>query len=543
MTERKKSPPKKSGASVYSDGAEQALLGALMLTGGKGQPSEDAFEILKDSDFYVPSHRIVFNTMKQLLSQRMAIDAITIAELLEQTDGKLDEIGGFAYLSEMAKNTPSSSNMAAYTDIVYQHSNARNIARAAMRAAENIGTGSTQNMAQKISASRAELERALSNTTTLGLFNPLEILAQQMEDIDEDYGHVETIFNEAITHKDLALLTGAGGTGKSYFTIKLAISVALGRPAFSGHEKFLHPTKPGVVVFLIGEDDEKTYRRRLDRIISSQSMSREDKEVILSHVVFASVAAYDTRVVRKSAHGDLEHSEMVTQIARSLKQCGTTMAIFDPMNRFCGVSENDNAEMNIFVAAMRRIADKASCSVLMVHHSAKGDAGGSRGASALVDGVRTHISLVTAEQMKSGMKNVQADPADKDRILVRMVKSNHLPFWKKPFWLERREGGDLFTIPQPDFGGGVNASKYFHVDIVAVRAAVVEYLIDAGMPVDYHALIKDLHQNVVKDICPDERKLSDVIDEMIETEMLGTMSVGGKRRVKVIQKETDGPVF
>ena len=44
-------------------------------------------------------------------------------------------------------------------------------------------------------------------------------------------------------------------------------------------------------------------------------------------------------------------------------------------------------------------------------------------------------------------------------------------------------------------------------------------------------------------LCPDARKLADVIDEMIETGMLGTMSVGGKRRLKVMQKESDGAPF
>lgn len=541
MKEPVKKPPAMSGATVHSEGAEQALLGSLMHTGGMGQASQDAFEILKPESFWNAAHRKIFDAMLNMKRERTPIDPITLSEFLSNADGQNEQIG-FAYLMELAKNSASGANMAAYTNIIFEHANARSIARAAMNVDKMLASGGTQNMAQKINASRTMMESALTNTSSMGLFNPREILAKQLDEIDKDYGHVETIFNEAITHKDLALLTGAGGTGKSYFTIKLAISVALGRPAFSGHEKFLHPTKPGVVTFLIAEDDADIYRRRLDRIISSQEMSREDKEVILSNVVFASVAAFDTRVVRKSPNGDLEHSEMVTQIARSLKQCNTMLAVFDPMNRFCGVSENDNAEMNIFVAAMRRIADRASCGILMVHHSAKGDAGGSRGASALVDGVRTHISLVTAEQMKSGMKNVQADAQDKDRILVRMVKSNHLPFWKKPYWLERREGGDLFTIPQPDFGG-VNASKYFHVDINAVRSAVVAYLLDAGIPVDYHAAIKDMHENVVKDLCPDARKLADVIDEMIESGMLGTMSVGGKRRLKVIQKESDGAPF
>lgn len=537
----KDNPPKQSGVTSHSEMSEQSILGALINTGGKDANSVDALEMLKVTDFYVSGHRKIYGSMKAIIKARKPLDLVTLAEWMEETDNNLSDVGGFAYLAELSKNVPTSANMPEYARIVWEHSQARILSRQALAIDKELTAKDARSMSEKIDAARRQIEKGLESSSSSGLFNPTEILSLQMEEIDKSFGNVETIFNEAITHKDLALLTGAGGTGKSFFTIKLAISIALGRPAFSGHEKFLIPTRPGVVTFLIGEDDTDIYRRRLDSIIRSQELSREDKARILSNVLFVCVAGMDTRVVRKSQYGDLEHTEVVTQISRSLKQANTKLAIFDPMNRFCGISENDNAEMNIFVAAMRRIADRASCGVLMVHHSAKGDAGGSRGASALVDGVRTHISLVTLEEMKKGMKNETPQPDDKNKLLVRMVKSNHLPFWKKPFWLERRDGGDLFTCEPPQQGESGLAAR-FHVDIQAVRSAIVEFLNEVGAPMKKQMLINELIEYAVKDLCPEPKRLAIIIEDMLEGGLLKEVSYGREKKLTVNTMSADDEV-
>jgi len=528
----KESPPKQSGSVSYSLMSEQSVLGALIFTGGKGEKSIDALEMLKPSDFYNEAHRLVYQAMHSIIKARKPLDLVTLAEWMEDVENNLDSVGGFGYLAELTKNLPTEANLLEYARSVWEHSQARQLMKHASNVEKTLNVRDARTLSQRIESARTQMEKCVTSSSSAGLFNPTEILSAQMNDIDKKYGDVETVFNEAITHKDLALLTGAGGTGKSFFTIKLAISVALGRPAFSGVEKFLNPTKPGVVVFLIGEDDADIYRRRLDSILFSQQLNRQDKEQILSNVLFVSVAGMDTRVIRKSQYGDLEHTEIVTQISRSLKQANTKLAIFDPMNRFCGISENDNAEMNIFVSAMRRIADRASCAVLMVHHSAKGDAGGSRGASALVDGVRTHISLVTLEQMKSNLKGVTPDATDKNKILVRMVKSNHLPFWKKPYWLERRDGGDLFTCEAP-ITEEQKAMGRIHVDIQAVKSAVVEFLNEVGVPMEIKALTAELIQYAVKDICPEPKRLTGIIEDMLEQGLLKEINYGRAKKVTV----------
>ncbi|MCX2958062.1 MAG: replicative DNA helicase, partial [Serratia symbiotica] len=69
------------------------------------------------NDFFSRPHRLIFTEMQRLLEMSKPIDLITLSESLEQK-GELDLVGGFAYLAELSKNTPSAANISAYADIV-----------------------------------------------------------------------------------------------------------------------------------------------------------------------------------------------------------------------------------------------------------------------------------------------------------------------------------------------------------------------------------------------------------------------------------------
>ncbi|MGK2960465.1 MAG: replicative DNA helicase [Candidatus Malihini olakiniferum] len=98
----------------YSLEAEQSVLGGLMLDNERW---DNVAELVIANDFYNRAHRLIFSEMQLLLEMSKPIDLITLSESLEQK-GNLDTVGGFAYLAELAKNTPSAANISAYADIV-----------------------------------------------------------------------------------------------------------------------------------------------------------------------------------------------------------------------------------------------------------------------------------------------------------------------------------------------------------------------------------------------------------------------------------------
>lgn len=103
--------------------AEQSVLGGLMLD---NEAWDNVSEHVVEQDFYTRTHRFVFASMHSLIESSQPIDLITLTEALER-DGKLDDAGGFAYLSELAKNTPSVANIVAYATIVRERAVTREL--------------------------------------------------------------------------------------------------------------------------------------------------------------------------------------------------------------------------------------------------------------------------------------------------------------------------------------------------------------------------------------------------------------------------------
>ncbi|MDR5898006.1 replicative DNA helicase [Halomonas vilamensis] len=112
--------------------AEQSVLGGLMLD---NQAWDNISDRLVADDFYRYEHRLVFNVMNHLAEAGQPLDVVTLSEALEGRD-QLDTVGGLAFLAELARNTPSASNIRAYADIVRERATLRKLIRAANQIAE-----------------------------------------------------------------------------------------------------------------------------------------------------------------------------------------------------------------------------------------------------------------------------------------------------------------------------------------------------------------------------------------------------------------------
>ncbi|MHB8679088.1 MAG: replicative DNA helicase, partial [Rudaea sp.] len=110
----------------HSIDAEQAVLGGLML-------DEHAWERIADKlgeeDFYRKDHRLIFRAIGDLASKNQPCDAVTLGEWFESS-GLADEVGGVAYVIQLANATPSAANILAYAGIVREKSVLRQLIEA-----------------------------------------------------------------------------------------------------------------------------------------------------------------------------------------------------------------------------------------------------------------------------------------------------------------------------------------------------------------------------------------------------------------------------
>nr|WP_255528892.1 replicative DNA helicase [Glaciecola sp. MH2013] len=107
----------------HSIEAEQSVLGSMMIAPDSW---DKVAEIVVENDFYNRSHRLIFSAIIKLLSNNQSVDTVTVKDTLAQS-GLLDEAGGFAYLIELAKNTPSAANVSAYANVIRERAVVREL--------------------------------------------------------------------------------------------------------------------------------------------------------------------------------------------------------------------------------------------------------------------------------------------------------------------------------------------------------------------------------------------------------------------------------
>ncbi|WP_404375349.1 replicative DNA helicase [Vreelandella aquamarina] len=162
--------------------AEQSVLGGLMLD---NQAWDSVSERLVADDFYRYEHRLVFNVMIHLAESGQPLDVVTLSEALEARD-QLDTVGGLSFLAELARNTPSASNIRAYADIVRERATLRKLIRAANQIAEGAFSPQGRPADELLNeAERLVFQIAEERPKTGGPIGMSELLTKAVDRIDE----------------------------------------------------------------------------------------------------------------------------------------------------------------------------------------------------------------------------------------------------------------------------------------------------------------------------------------------------------------------
>ncbi|MCU6666117.1 DnaB-like helicase C-terminal domain-containing protein [Silvania hatchlandensis] len=93
--------------------AEQSVIGGLMLGDDSSERTRTVLSLLKPEAFYNRAHQVIYAEMQQMFRDNKPVDGLTLFDALE-SKGLTERVGGFAYLAELSKNTPSAANIVAY---------------------------------------------------------------------------------------------------------------------------------------------------------------------------------------------------------------------------------------------------------------------------------------------------------------------------------------------------------------------------------------------------------------------------------------------
>lgn len=242
---RKKSKQKSSDGSVLSQvtkapphsiEAEQAVLGGLMLD---NQAWDKIADRLSEADFYRVDHQKIFRAIVDLASRSHPFDVLTLAENLKTTDS-LDEAGGDSYLFELAKNTPSASNVIAYADIVRERSILRQLIGVAQTIAEDAFDPQGQTSREVLDQAEQKVFAIAEQTSRNQQVASIKtLLAKALDRIDTLYHSgtgmtgLSTGFQDfdqmtsGLQAADLVIIAGRPSMGKTAFAMNIAEHIAI----------------------------------------------------------------------------------------------------------------------------------------------------------------------------------------------------------------------------------------------------------------------------------------------------------------------------
>jgi replicative DNA helicase len=209
--------------------AEEAVLGSVLVN---PEVYYDLAHFLTAQDFYLHRNRWIWEAFTNLHERREPVDVLTVSEELER-QGRLEEVGGPAYLAALIGNVPTTLHAEAYGRLVEETA----IRRRLLEAAQHVARLAYQTDAP-VDEVINEAEKAVFTVSERRLSHDLrpirQVLSEYYDRIDYLARHrgemigVPTGFIDldrllgGMQPSDLLIIAGRPGQGKSGFCISAA---------------------------------------------------------------------------------------------------------------------------------------------------------------------------------------------------------------------------------------------------------------------------------------------------------------------------------
>ena len=212
--------------------AEQAVLGAMLID---PQCVAEIITVLKPDDFYTDINRKIFEVIYSMFNYSQAIDAVTVLEQMK-TAGDFNEESTPAYLMDLMKITPTSSNAVKYAEIVRNNALLRNILQTSEEIHEMVYSNE-QEAAGILEAAERKIY-ALRQGRTIGGLVPISAVVgdvyKRLGELYKNGGSIpglSTGFSDldnlimGLNKSDLILMASRPGMGNSSFALNIALNV------------------------------------------------------------------------------------------------------------------------------------------------------------------------------------------------------------------------------------------------------------------------------------------------------------------------------
>ena len=213
--------------------AEESVIGSLLLD---GLSFTKIASFLEPEHFYLEPNRIIFEIARDLFNRQEPINKISIAHELE-TQEKLEDVGGRAYLAKVVDVVPTSIHIKHYANLVRRTATMRTLINAAENISE-IGFDNDPDIENALSKAE-DIIYSIRNDQPSRDFVPLrETLTPYLETSSSDLADDENrpissgfkLLDDllgGLQRSDMLVLAARPSVGKSMCALNLAINAAM----------------------------------------------------------------------------------------------------------------------------------------------------------------------------------------------------------------------------------------------------------------------------------------------------------------------------
>jgi len=367
--------PRRDGGSSSTEGltpphsieAEQSVLGALLIDSSAW---DQAADVVSAADFYRPDHRIIFESLSELVAGSRPCDVVTVSEQLERR-GRLEDAGGLAYLGTLARDTPTAANVRAYASIVRERALLRALIEAGREITASVFSDEGLPARDLVDRAEARVFEIAEQGTRLGsgAVRVTALLPPLIDKIDEWHNNpnklrgLATGFTDFDTKTgglrggDLVIIAGRPSMGKTTLAVNIAEYAAINPDS-----------KASVAIFSMEMPSEQLVTRMLSSIghvplnsIRTGRISDDDWVRITS----ATSQLSEAKIFIDESAG-LTPTELRARARRIKREHGLDLVVVDYLQlmQVPGTKENRATEIAEISRGLKALAKELSVPVI-----------------------------------------------------------------------------------------------------------------------------------------------------------------------------------
>ena len=353
--------------------SEQSVLGGLLL---HNDSWDNVVNIVSSDDFYQASHRIIYDAIVILLEHDKPADILTVKEQVIKTHDE-ESIGGFAYLAQIAENTPSVSNIDAYAKHVRELSIFRQLIKIGRELADtafhpkDIEVNNLLDLSEKkifeIAEQVSRNKQEITNVKDI-----IKDVVNRVHEMQEKKGFkgTETGFSEldkltsGLQNGDLIIIAGRPSMGKTALSMNIVEHVAI------------HNSTP-VAVFSLEMPTEQLVIRMISsfgRIDSSKLRDGDMSEIDWNSFNHA-VRAFEENTILIDETPSITPTEIrakCRRLKRKYPDLGLIMVDYLQLMTVHGKSENRVQEISEISRSLKALAKEINVPVIALSQLNRG---------------------------------------------------------------------------------------------------------------------------------------------------------------------------